>query len=210
MKREKKAHIWPLEPNQWYVEPKWCSERLFSVEPFEGSVWDPFAGSGQIVASATESRLDMAAYGTDILDRGFSPKLAGTFDFTQADPTTFAGADNIVTNPPYDSKRLEGIITLALALTKRKVTMLLPLQWIVSNKRSLWLETTPLRRILCLTPRPSLPPGQVAYKRPDEYLVPEPEMMEQPRANGNVDFAWYIWEHAYKGPTEIGWCRRDP
>jgi len=37
------AHIWDREPDGFYVEPFWVSERLFEVEKFTTSVWDTSA-----------------------------------------------------------------------------------------------------------------------------------------------------------------------
>lgn len=31
------AHIWEREVNEHYVEPAWCSKRLFEDEGFDGS-----------------------------------------------------------------------------------------------------------------------------------------------------------------------------
>ena len=30
--RERRSHIWDRETNEHYVDPPWCSERLFQVE----------------------------------------------------------------------------------------------------------------------------------------------------------------------------------
>jgi hypothetical protein len=38
------AHIWARNSHDWYVEPTWCSERLFQVEPFVGAIWEPACG----------------------------------------------------------------------------------------------------------------------------------------------------------------------
>jgi hypothetical protein len=32
------AHSWPQEANEWYVENRWCSRRLFEEEPFDGNI----------------------------------------------------------------------------------------------------------------------------------------------------------------------------
>jgi hypothetical protein len=44
-KRPRQSHIFAREDHDFYVEPAWCSERLFAVEPFAGLIWDPAAGS---------------------------------------------------------------------------------------------------------------------------------------------------------------------
>jgi hypothetical protein len=42
------AHVWRKEADGFYVEPEWCSERLFAAEQFAGSVWDPACGTGRV------------------------------------------------------------------------------------------------------------------------------------------------------------------
>ena len=71
----KAAGIWARDPNDWYVEPEWCSRRLFETEAFGGYVWDPACGGGNIVRSAIS--LGIEANGSDIVDRGFG----GVLDF---------------------------------------------------------------------------------------------------------------------------------
>lgn len=202
----KKAHLWPREPNNWYIEPEWCSERLFAQEPFAGDLWDPFAGSGRIVIAARAAGLN--AFGTDLFDRQLPEPIAGRVDFMGDQLKMVKTTDNIVSNPPYVSKTSQVLVDRCLQLARDKVALLLPFRWLVPWERSFWIEKTPLRRVLCLTPRPSLPPGQVVLRRPDEYLVPEEDLYDASPANGNVDFAWYVWEHGHCGAVEVGWCRR--
>jgi hypothetical protein len=47
-KRPRRSHIFDRDDDDFYVEPAWCSERLFAVEPFAGLIWDPAAGSDAI------------------------------------------------------------------------------------------------------------------------------------------------------------------
>jgi hypothetical protein len=36
IKRAENSHIWERETNEHYVEPEWCSRRLFDEEAFTG------------------------------------------------------------------------------------------------------------------------------------------------------------------------------
>src|SRR5262245_33597339 len=63
------AHIWRKEKNGFYVDPQWCSERLYEDEPFVGSQWDPFCGIGR--CSDAARRCGYKTYATDIVDRGY-------------------------------------------------------------------------------------------------------------------------------------------
>jgi hypothetical protein len=191
--RKRESHLWRRDPLDWYVEPEWCSERLFEMEKFEGLVYDPFAGLGRIVKAA-----GARGRGSDIEPRDPSVQF---LDFkVVAMYNGDATADNIVSNPPFG--QVDAFLPAILRLAQRKVALLLPANWVQGDKRSRWLETTPLRRVLFLTPRPSMPPGAVvlAGGKP---------------GNGTTDYAWFIWDHeqdplvscGLNHPT-IGWCRR--
>lgn len=185
--RKRDSHLWARDPQDWYVEPEWCSERLFDVEPFEGPVLDPACGMGRIVQAAR--RAGHSALGTDLIARTDG---AAVVNFLTAYP--FGNWDNIVCNPPF--RIAEKFVRRALELTPRKVAMLLPAAWVQGDKRSRWLETTPLARVLFIAPRPSMPPGAVIAAG------------EKP-GNGTTDFAWFIWLRGYRGAPALGWLRRD-
>jgi hypothetical protein len=187
--RKRESHLWERDPNDWYVEPEWCSERLFAMAREWGwglfSVWDPAAGCGRIVRSALAANI--VAQGTDI-----DPKdpAVQRYDFFKYDRSVVL---TIVSNPPFS--RAEEFARHALACSDNRVVLLLPANWVQGDKRSRWLETTPLRRVLFLTPRPSMPPGSVVVSGGKP-------------GNGTTDYAWFIWEHGYGEKAEIGWCRR--
>lgn len=184
--RAKNAHLWVRHPQDYYVEPHWCSERLFEAEAFQGTVWDPACGSCRITEAAKAAGYDTVA--SDLIER--SIKIDFTGDFFTALNTT----DNIVSNPPFGVA--DRFAALALVKAAGKVALLLPTKWMNSAKRGAWLETTPLARVWLLAPRPSMPPGPVI------------EAGEKP-GNGTTDFAWFVWSHGHQGAPVIGWLRRD-
>jgi hypothetical protein len=49
--RVRNSHIFARAHNDLYVEPGWCSERLFAVEQFLGVIWDPCRGTDTIAAA---------------------------------------------------------------------------------------------------------------------------------------------------------------
>jgi hypothetical protein len=182
-RQPKAAHIWTKHPGGFYTEPSWCSERLFDAEPFVRTVMDPAAGSGRIPIAA-------AAYGyevvtSDIVDRGFLLDAIGDF------LTSTHHVANIVSNPPFPI--LREFTLHALTVARRKVALLWPLRRLPAAR---WLEATPLRRIHLLTPRPSLPPGDLiaAGMKP---------------GNGSQDFCWLVFERGYIGNPETLWLHRD-
>lgn len=70
--RPLKAHIFDRADDEFYVEPQWVSDALFDAEIFDGSIWDPACGMGNIVESAKFLEFDVV--GTDIMKRfAFQP-----------------------------------------------------------------------------------------------------------------------------------------
>lgn len=187
MSRSTKSKQWERHADDWYVEPRWVSQRLFQVELFPGGVWDPACGGGNIVKEARAAGLE--AVGSDKVIR-----------FTHAHKWDFlvsgrASHPNIVCNPPF------GIATQfiehALSLDPWKVAMLLPSNWVQGDKRSRWLQSTPLKTIYFITPRPSMPPG--------DFLEAGGKA-----GGGTTDFAWFIWERGHRYAPMVSWLRRTP
>lgn len=179
------AHVWEREANEHYVEPAWCSKRLFEDEDFKGGVYDPCCGFGTIVISALKHGLN--GYGSDLVDRGW--------DSTRT-PHNFLSAseemhDNIVCNPPFNIA--SSFAAHALKVSRRKVAMVFPTARLNAAH---WLKGTPLRRVWMMTPRPSMPPGHTitAGQKP---------------GGGKMDFCWLVWEIGHNGAAEIRWLRRD-
>jgi hypothetical protein len=185
--RKRESSLWAREADDWYVEPEWCSRRLFEEEKFEGEICDPAAGGGNIIRSAAAAGYDTAA--CDIVYRGFDLYNVGDF------LTSGSRYDNYVTNPPF--ALAEAFLARALKNSHRKVALLLPANWVQGDKRSRMLAATPLRRVYFITPRPSMPPGHVlaAGDKP---------------GNGTTDYAWFVWLRGYDGWPEVRWLRRNP
>lgn len=194
--RKRESSLWQRDPHDWYVEPQWCSARLFEEEVFRGSIHDPAAGGGNIVRAAQAH--GYIATASDIVDRrsitNFWPEVV---DWLAPNNHPFT---NIVSNPPFglcdDRKsRSHPFVERCLERAERKVALLMPANWVQGDQRSRWLERTPLRRVWFLSPRPSMPPGHVltAGMKP---------------GNGTTDYAWFVWQKDYDGPPEIRWLRR--
>ena len=184
IKRARKSHIWEREINEHYVEPAWCSARLFREEDFGAGIHDPACGFGTIVSEAIKA--GMVATGSDIAHRGFDAAESPQ-DFLTAE----IRRTNIVTNPPF--KLAAQFALRALAYTECKVAIVFPTARLNAAH---WIKGTPLRRIWLMTPRPSMPPGHVITAG-------------QNPGRGKVDFCWLVWEHGYEGAPELLWLHRD-
>lgn len=199
--RAKAAHVWDKHPDEFYTEPKWCSSRLFDVEDFTGGILDPCCGRGNILDSADDHRL--AAVGFDLVAR--SPLTRDTpVDFlSESFPAEIVmpkigEVRHIVANPPFDLGREFALRALGLIGDGAKVAMIMPTRRL--NAAGEWLARTPVKRILYLTPRPSMPPGEEF-----ERLL---ALGKQP-SGGTQDFAWCVWQRGYVGPRTVDWLHRD-
>ena len=187
--RPEHSHIWEREADEHYVEPEWCSRRLFAVVSFAGTVQDPSCGFGRIVVSAQAAGL--AAFGTDLVDRGFDGMISTSDFFKQKTPV-----ENIVSNPPFGTRTnplFKRYALHALSLTSGKVALV----WLTRTLPAAhWREQTPLAAVYFMTPRPSMPPGHVIAAG------------EKP-GGGKQDFCWLVWDHAHTGPAQTRWLHRD-
>jgi hypothetical protein len=183
-KRPKHTHIFAPAEGLHYVDPEWLSIRLFEVERFPGSIWDPFCGWGRIVKAARAAGYEARA--TDIVDRGFP--LDETLDFLtvdRIDPET-----SIIGNPPF----ADAIAQHAIRLDPIKMALIWPFARIVAAWP--WLADAPLARVYMLTPRPAMPPASYVA----EGKKPE---------GARVEHCWLIFERGYAGPIELCWLRRE-
>jgi hypothetical protein len=181
-KRPRRTHIFARDSNDRYVEPEWCSRRLFEEETFRGGIHDPAAGTGRILASARAAGFEVS--GADISPLSSDVR---TIDFLK-DQTK---RDNIICNSPYGVMREFALHALELA--ERKVAFLSPLARLNAAH---WLQQTPLRRVWLLSPRPSIPPHSylLAGKKPE---------------GGRVDFCWLVWQRGFSGQPALHWLRRE-
>lgn len=184
--RDLNAHIWEREANEHYVEPAWCSKRLFEEIEFKGAVYDPCCGFGTIVKSAKDSGLH--AYGSDLVNRGWDSSRTPHDFLTTLDTERH---DNIVCNPPFNIAA--NFARKALQHARRRVAMVFPTARLNAAH---WLKGTPLEAVWLMTPRPSMPPGHTITAG------------EKP-GGGKMDFCWLVWNQEHAWPAELYWLRRD-
>ena len=197
--RRRDLHIFTKDPLGHYVEPSWCSQRLFEVESFGSRpgahILDPGAGWGRIPRAAIAA--GYTAIASDVVDRRGDrlSELAGieftVCDFLKHSPASWP--ESIVCNPPYD--HIQEFCERAVAIVAFKVAMLVPLRRLPAAH---WLQRLPLQTIYLLTPRPSMPPGSwiAAGNNP---------------TGGTADFCWLIFDTTAfpAGEPQMRWLYRD-
>ena len=210
MAKPRFAHVFERDDDDWYVEEKWCSDRLFEEERFGGTILDPCCGAGRILYAARTNGL--RAIGSDIVDRRAHAAQLGLhdlwktmprdnfrlFDFLAPQPEETLEwcrqATSIVTNPPFS--KIKKMAKMALAMNGiAKIALLVPLRRLPA---ATWLEAMPLARVWLLTPRPSMPTG--------EHILAGGRV-----GGGTQDFCWLVFRRGcdQKLPL-INWLHRDP
>jgi hypothetical protein len=187
--KQRHSHIFERHSRDHYVEPAWTSERLFSVENFEGPILDPCCGWGTILTTAHNAGYEVI--GSDIVDRR-PPEFS--FEFHQQnifDLSARRHAGSVVCNPPFD--QIFDVTYRCIELARRKVALVCPVRRLNAAR---WLQDLPLRRIWLLTPRPSMPSG--------DYIKNGGKVH-----GGTIDFAWLIFEKGYTGTPELKWLHKD-
>jgi len=190
--RPRRTHIFTADPLGHYVEPAWCSARLFDVESFGvlgALVLDPACGWGGIPRAAAAA--GYRAVGSDIIDRrrGADGIEFHICDFLEGSP--FRSVRSIVSNPPFD--HVQEFCERALTVATYKIAMIIPLRRLPAAR---WLKRMPLETIHLLTPRPSMPPGVwIAAGN-----VP---------GGGSQDFCWLVMRKGFGGNPTLKWLHRD-
>ena len=169
----------------WYVEPPWAVDAILPVLlrdlGWRGDRWhDPCAGVGTIPAACR--RHGIACTGSDVADRGV-PGVEPKVDFLSPLPAFQAGQfEVIISNPPYlGSKGIIAAGDAALRIAPR-VALLAPLPFLASQGRhALFTRQWPVRAVIVLSKRPSMPPGDVA--------VEERAAGRDPKG-GKEDYVW--------------------
>jgi len=166
----------------FYATPEEATIALLEREEFTGNIWEPACGDGAI--SRVLKDYGHEVYSSDIVYRGYG--MGGSTDFLD---TKDRRVKNIVTNPPF--KLAKQFVEHSLSCATDKVAMFLRLAFLESQNRKEMFENTPLARVYVFSKRLTLYPGDTP--------------IEEHKGNGNIAFAWFIWDHAYKGEPVLRW-----
>ncbi len=168
-----------------YETPPEAVKALLRVEDVPETVWEPACGPGKIVTVLRASGRRVLA--TDLVDYECPDSHAGV-DFlmvTNGWRETLGQTQCIVTNPPF--KLAEQFAIKARTLVPITY-MLLRLAFLESQRRTDLLESGDLARVWVFRKR--LPMMHRAG-------------WEGRTANSGMAFAWFVWDSAHQGPTEL-------
>lgn len=181
-------------PNEFYPTPPEATRALLSVESFDGDIWEPACGNGQIAKVLSD-------HGYTVVSTDLHAYGVGTsgIDFLRE---TAPRAKHIVTNPPYGSGLANVFVAKALELSRMtggNVAMLLNLASLCHPTRTqAWQERPPARLyavddVVCW---------------PQEGYGPAPAYFRKHR------YVWAVWTPDHTGPSAFWWLSgsafRDP
>lgn len=167
-----------LDGPDFFPTPAWATFALAENEPFKGDVWECACGDGAM--SNVLEQVAPAVYSSDLYMRGYGDP---NVDFL--DPPH--GADNIVTNPPYNCA--EGFVASGVKHARQKFALLLRLAFLEGANRQRTIFTRcPPSRVWVFSERITFYPAGAERK-----------------GTGTTAYAWFVWDKDAPGGTELKW-----
>jgi hypothetical protein len=167
-----------LDGPDFFPTPAWATYALLDNEEFVGDIWECACGDGAM--SVVLKKKGNHVISTDLYDRGFGQ--VGV-DFLDCDRR----ADNIVTNPPYNSA--EGFIRAGLDKFNSKFALLLRLAFLEGAHRNRTIfSRTPPSRVWVFSERVTFYPSGSVQK-----------------GSGTTAYAWFVWDTGAATSTELKW-----
>lgn len=164
-----------------YETPPEATRALLRVENLPEIIWEPACGRGAMVNVLRAA--GHKVYATDLVDYGCQDSEARIDFLMEHSAPTYIGA--IVTNPPF---KLGGeFVSHALTLAP-KVIMLLRLAFLEGIGRGRILDGGSLARVHVFRNR-------LPRMHRDGWTGPQ--------ASSSIAFAWFVWDRAHAGPTEL-------
>ena len=186
MKGNARSSGYDRQAENWYQESAGCVDAVIAAEGFDGLVYDPAAGEGNIPRRCAAAGIN--CIGSDVIDRGagfpvldFLAMLDGAADGYSCE------VSHVLCNPPFDVS--QQFVERALDLVPGKVVVLQRLAWLEGQKRRLFFERTRLSHVWVHSSRISMPPG-------GQGIV---------ATGGAVAYAWYVWRRDGSWPTTLSW-----
>jgi hypothetical protein len=143
-----------LNGPDFFPTPPWATYALIENEKFDSEIWESACGDGTMSRVLEETGQPVRS--SDLYDRGFGESGV---DFL----TTTSGADNIVTNPPYNCA--EGFVASGIKHANRKLALLLRLAFLEgANRARTIFKITPPSRVWVFSERITYYPSGVKRK----------------------------------------------
>jgi hypothetical protein len=171
--------------NDLYQSPPEAVRALLKAERVPSRVWEPACGPGSIVRVLRDEGHNVLA--TDLVDYESPDQDASGVDFLIPGiaESHSDGGRAIITNPPFKNARQ--FVERSLGLSGY-VAMLLRLAFLESEGRRGILDESCLARVLVFRNR--LP-------------MMHRDGWQGPKATSAIPYAWFIWDRAHTGPTEL-------
>jgi hypothetical protein len=169
-----------LSGPDFFPTPAWATFALIENEKFEGDIWECACGDGAM--SKVLAQTGSPVFSSDLYDRGYGE--AG-IDFLNPSRV----ADNIVTNPPYNSA--EGFVVSGVQHARRKFALLLRLAFLEgANRANTIFARTPPARVWVFSERITFYPKGI-----------------DPKGSGTTAYAWFVWDRDAPNNTELRWFK---
>lgn len=169
-----------LDGPDFFPTPAWATFALIDNEKFEGDIWESACGNGAM--SEVLAKTGCSVTSSDLYERGFGE--AG-IDFLKSGRV----ADNIITNPPYNSA--EGFVASGVAKSRKKFALLLRLAFLEGANRANTIFTRhPPARVWVFSERITFYPANAEVK-----------------GSGTTAYAWFVWDKNAPNGTELKWFR---
>ncbi len=168
----------------FFPTPAWATHALIENEEFQGVIWEPACGDGAMaeVLKSTGNKV----FASDAYDRGYGK----VHDFL----ISGSRADNIVTNPPYNSA--EGFVKQGCRLARKKFALLLRLAFLEgANRARTIFSVNPPARVWVFSERITFYPKGAIQK-----------------GSGTTAYAWFVWDQRYSVDmlsTEVRWLKQS-
>ena len=169
----------PTVPD-FFSTSRWATFALIDNEKFTGDIWECACGDGTMSKVLEET--GCAVFSSDLHDRGYGEI---GLDFL----TSTRYADNIVSNPPFNSA--EGFVARGVKHTSKKLALLLRLAFLegANRARTIFSECPP-SRVWVFSERITFYPTGAEVK-----------------GTGTTAYAWFLWDGDAPGRTELKWFK---
>jgi hypothetical protein len=169
-----------LDGPDFFPTPAWATFALIDNERLKGDIWECACGNGAM--SRVLENAGGAVISSDLYPRGYGDSGV---DFLE----TKRRADNIITNPPFNSA--EGFVRSGVQHAKRKFALLLRLAFLEgANRANTIFARTPPSRVWVFSERITFYPAGAVQK-----------------GSGTTAYAWFVWDKDAAGPTELKWLK---